>query len=666
MPKNVVTVLVLLLPSFALAATPDYHRVIRPILRERCVGCHNPNRKAGELDLSSYASILAGSSSGKVVERGLPEDSLLYLVVTHEEEPAMPPEGDRLEDDKLAALRTWIEFGMPENAAAAKSAVSLRPKDEPVSPRAEMQTPAKDVAPAVPTSAASDRLVFQSERANAVTALAASKDLVARSAQNQIVLFETTGKFVDVLAFPEGDVFDLHFSVDGERLVAAGGTHAASGRVVLWDTTTRERIAEYGDEFDTVLAADSTPGGSTLVFGGAERLVKIVDVKNGTLTHKLDKHTDWVFDVAFNPDGLIFASADRAGNLFVWETTSGRHIHTLRGHRGAITEIAWLNHEDAFVTVGDDGTVRIWDAHQGQQIAFWEASDGGLLGVAVSPDDTIHTIGRNGEWMTWDRKGARLDMHGVTESMPTEIEVTDDLVAIGTWNGKVRLLDEQAVGATLSVPSEKTSTALTSLNVEPRRSIGFRQYDATSSQPPPQDSHGGSSPNVVMSHAVTTAGTSNQLSLAESATAHFRQRELHLAEEAKEFSEMVAELREVLKVISELEARNGISNDEVLRNLVAGLELHREQAANAMFSDIELLIQLAQERAQSKLQNNEPVRRLTGSDALILDNCQRAIRRLNDRVVDRLAMQGSGASLWKKLQQQLAGLSLRALTLSKR
>ena len=36
------------------------------------------------------------------------------LVVTHEEEPAMPPEGDRLDDKKLAILRTWIEFGMPD------------------------------------------------------------------------------------------------------------------------------------------------------------------------------------------------------------------------------------------------------------------------------------------------------------------------------------------------------------------------------------------------------------------------------------------------------------------------------------------------------------------------------------------------------------------------
>ena len=136
----------------------------------------------------------------------------------------------------------------------------------------------------------------------------------------------------------------------GSRLFAAGGAHAASGKVVLWDTAARERVAEYGDEFDTVLAMDATLDGKTLIFGGAERLIKIVDTETGVLRHRLDKHTDWVFDISINPDGLIFASADRAGNLFVWETESGHHVHTLRGHRGAITEIDWLHKEDACVT----------------------------------------------------------------------------------------------------------------------------------------------------------------------------------------------------------------------------------------------------------------------------------------------------------------------------
>lgn len=648
MRSNVVSLLLLLFPSLAFAATPDYHRSIRPILRQSCVGCHNPNRKAGELDLSSYASILAGSSSGKVVERGLPEDSLLYLVVTHEEEPAMPPEGDRLDDKKLAVLRTWIEFGMPENAAAAKTAVSLRPQDKPMaapSTTHTMESEEKVTPPA--TTADANRLVFQSERGNAVTALAVSRDFIARSAQNQVVLFDADGQFVDVLVFPEGDVFDLHFSRDGTRLYAAGGTHAASGKVVLWDVGARERIAEYGDEFDTVLTADSTPDGSKLVFGGVERLIKVVDTKTGLLTHKLDKHTDWVFDIAINPDGLIFASADRAGNLFVWETESGQHIHTLRGHRGAITEIDCLHSEDAFVTVGEDGTVRIWDAHEGQQISSWKASNSGLLGVAVSPEDTIHTIARSGELTTWDRFGNKLQTRRQLNSMPTELESLGDkaTVAIGTWDGEVQIAREKTGVAVLSLASDQTTNEFASLMVAPRRSTEYQQFDAASLKQTPADPP----------PAIARPRSPNKPSLVESAATYFELQKSKVAEEAKQFAAVIEELNQVRHAISDLEARNALSKDgEALRNLVVGLELQRQQAAKARCLDVELLIRIAVERAKLKLQGPQLVdRRLTPHDSLILDECQRTIARLTDVVSYRMATNDSAPNPWRMLGNQL-------------
>ena len=45
---------------------------------------------------------------------------------------------------------------------------------------------------------------------------------------------------------------------------------------------------------------------------------------------------------------------------------------------------------------------------------------------------------------------------------------------------------------------------------------------------------------------------------------------------------------------------------------MAGLKLHRQQAAKARYSDIELLIQIAEERANAKLQQTtQPGGKLT-------------------------------------------------------
>ena len=42
--------------------TYDDH--IRPLLENKCFSCHNPDKKKGGLDLSSYASLVAGGSGG--------------------------------------------------------------------------------------------------------------------------------------------------------------------------------------------------------------------------------------------------------------------------------------------------------------------------------------------------------------------------------------------------------------------------------------------------------------------------------------------------------------------------------------------------------------------------------------------------------------------------
>src|SRR5262245_1848493 len=69
--------------------TYDEHVV--PILREKCFGCHNPDKKSGGLILNNFTNLMAGGGSGSVIEPGNPDESTLYLVVTHQEQPFMPP-----------------------------------------------------------------------------------------------------------------------------------------------------------------------------------------------------------------------------------------------------------------------------------------------------------------------------------------------------------------------------------------------------------------------------------------------------------------------------------------------------------------------------------------------------------------------------------------------
>src|SRR4051812_7039666 len=99
----------------AMAADPIYYQDnILPLFRDSCLNCHNPDKKKAGLDLSNFQSAIAGSTNGPVINAGDPDGSLLFRVVSHSEEPNMPPKQDKLADKKLELIKAWIAGGALE------------------------------------------------------------------------------------------------------------------------------------------------------------------------------------------------------------------------------------------------------------------------------------------------------------------------------------------------------------------------------------------------------------------------------------------------------------------------------------------------------------------------------------------------------------------------
>lgn len=91
-----------------------YKDIVGRILDEKCVSCHNPNKKKGELLMTTLDGLLAGGEVGNTLIPGQPEDSELIRRVhlPMEDEEHMPPEGKRpLEADEIEILERWIALG---------------------------------------------------------------------------------------------------------------------------------------------------------------------------------------------------------------------------------------------------------------------------------------------------------------------------------------------------------------------------------------------------------------------------------------------------------------------------------------------------------------------------------------------------------------------------
>src|SRR5579872_1830435 len=110
------TMLVLSAIPVSAQRAPLFKSEILPVLEKNCVQCHGDQKKMAGLDLSTFAGLMAGGSSGPVIAPGKPERSLLWQMI---DSGKMPMAGKLTDADKQL-IRTYIEQGRFPSMDAAQ------------------------------------------------------------------------------------------------------------------------------------------------------------------------------------------------------------------------------------------------------------------------------------------------------------------------------------------------------------------------------------------------------------------------------------------------------------------------------------------------------------------------------------------------------------------
>jgi hypothetical protein len=105
------------------AAVEFFEKSVRPILVQRCQGCHGPTKQKGKLRLDSREAVMAGGSTGPAIVPGQPEASLLVGAINYGEQLQMPPKS-KLAADEIAALTRWVKEGATWGADPTVSGAS--------------------------------------------------------------------------------------------------------------------------------------------------------------------------------------------------------------------------------------------------------------------------------------------------------------------------------------------------------------------------------------------------------------------------------------------------------------------------------------------------------------------------------------------------------------
>ena len=444
--------LIFLCAASLASAAPNYMNDILPMFKDSCLGCHNPDKMKADLDLSTHAGVMKGGSSGVCVKPGSADSSMLYRVVAHLEEPEMPPKKPQLPPAQLELIKQWIAGGCIEN----EGGVASKPRGQALEAIMPVKTASNEPGP-MPEKLPGSKFVFNAAAGPAI-AMAASPNapLLAVGGHERILLFNPdTQILLGSLPFPERTVHFLHFSPNGQVLLAAGGHGSKSGKAVLFDVKTGKRLSEVAAETtDSILAAAVSPDLSQIACGGPDKLVKIYSTKDGKLVRKIKKHTDWVTSVAFSPDGEKLATGDRSGGLHLWATDTGTILYTLAEHQGRVASLSWRADSAILASAGEDGKMVLWDTAEGWAAksttphnTLKEKPKGtafkipGVTCVDFAPDGRILTTGRDNAVRIFLTNGNQQLQVNDFSDLPTKAVVGQGgkWFATGDFGGSVKI-----------------------------------------------------------------------------------------------------------------------------------------------------------------------------------------------------------------------------------
>ncbi|CAG2103275.1 unnamed protein product [Medioppia subpectinata] len=170
-----------------------------------------------------------------------------------------------------------------------------------------------------------------------------------------------------------GNIKDLSWSPDSQRIVAVGEGRERFGHVFMMETGTS--VGEIAGHSKTINSCDFRPGRPFRIITGSEdNFIGIYEGPPFKFKTQLEDHSRFVQSVRFSPNGEQFASAGFDGKLFLYKTNDYSKVGEFGSpaHAGGIYAVQWSPDGTQVLSASGDKTCKLWDANTLQCVTVFQ------------------------------------------------------------------------------------------------------------------------------------------------------------------------------------------------------------------------------------------------------------------------------------------------------
>jgi len=158
---------------------------------------------------------------------------------------------------------------------------------------------------------------------------------------------------------------------------------------------------------------------------------------------RFEGETTGVHGIVFNADGSQVLTVGQDKSIRVWNAATGRETRAISGHADVVHSVAISSDGKLILSGSSDGTVRTWDA-TGKPLHMLKGHAGAVSGVAISASgDQAASAGHDKTVRLWDLQSGREIRHLDGPASWTCVAFAPDgrYVLCGGWNGTLSVWD---------------------------------------------------------------------------------------------------------------------------------------------------------------------------------------------------------------------------------